>query len=353
MKNITNILLASAVLIIACKPNYQSELAAMSTESVKPVRVVELDVKDEPIPLTASGIISSKSQSVLSFKVGGIVDQILVDEGQSVEKGQLLASVDLEEIEAQVNKAQEAYSKAVRDLERFKRLYADSAATYEMVQNMETAFEVAQSDLQIATFNRRFAEIKAPVSGKILRRFVEEVELVEPGNPVFNIGENGEDAYVLRIGVADRDVVRINLEDQATYSLAAYPGQVFSAKVTEIAEAANPMTGTFEIELTLNPTQVQIKNGFVAKLELFPSGIEPYYEIPMAALVEADELNVKIFVLDENNTAKETEVVPIEIRSSSLIVPTNELPTASRIITEGSAYVRSGDQVTISTNSLD
>lgn len=353
MKNITNLLLASAVLIIACKPNYQSELAAVATESSKPVRVVELDVKDEPIPLTASGIISSKSQRVLSFKVGGIIDQILVDEGQSVEKGQLLASVDLEEIEAQVNKAQEAYAKAVRDFERFKRLYADSAATYEMVQNMETAFEVAQSDLQIATFNRRFAEIKAPVSGKVLRRFVEEGELVEPGNPVFNIGENGENAYVLRIGVSDRDVVHINLGDEATYTLAAYPGKSFSAKVTEIAEASNPMTGTFEVELTLDPTSYIIKNGFVAKLELYPSGYDPYYEIPMAALVEADELNVKIFVLDENNTATETEIVPIDIRSSSLIVPTDELPSASRIITEGSAYVRSGDQVTISTSSLD
>lgn len=352
MKNINNIVLALAVLIIACKPNYQSELAAVATESVKPVRIVELDIKDEPIPLTASGIISSKSQSILSFKVGGIVDQIFVDEGQTVEKGLLLASVDLEEIEAQVNKAKEAYAKAVRDLDRFKRLYADSATTLEMVQNMKTAFEVAQSDLQIATFNRRFAEIKAPASGKVLRRFVEEGELVEPGNPVFNIGENGEDAYVLRIGVADRDIIHINLDDKATFTLAAYPSQTFSAKVTEIAEASNPMTGTFEVELTLDPTPYTIKNGFVAKLELFPSGFEPYYEIPMAALIEADELNVKIFVLDENNTATETEIVPIDIRSSSLIVPTDELPSAARIITEGSAYVRSGDQVTISNSSL-
>lgn len=353
MKTNTVTVLLLATLVVACKPNYQSELSAVEPNTVKPVRVIELDIKDEPIPLTASGIISSKAQSTLSFKVGGIIEEILADEGEAVEKGQLLASLDVEEIDAQVNKAQEAYTKAVRDLERFKRLYADSATTFEILQNMETAFEVAQSDLQIATFNRRFAEVKAPASGKILRRFVEEGELVEPGNPIFTIGESGEDAYVIRIGVADRDVVRINLEDQANYTLAAYPGRTFSASVTEIAEAANPMTGTFEIELTLDPTSVPIKNGFVAKLDLFPSRIEPYYEIPMSALVEADELNVKIFLLDEDNTATETTVVPIEIRSSSLIVPTEELPAQSKVITQGSAYVRSGDQVTISTNSLD
>lgn len=351
----TNILtlIILSTLIVACKPDYQSELVSAESTSLKPVRVVELNEKDDPISLTSSGIITSKSQSALSFKVGGIVESILAEEGQTVEKGQLLASLDVEEIDAQVKKAEEAYAKASRDLERFKRLYADSAATYEMLQNMETAFEVAQSDLRIATFNRRFAEIKAPTSGKILRRFVEEGELVEPGNPIFTLGESGEEAYVLRIGVADRDVLRINLGDEATYTLAAYPGKTFTARVTEIAEAANPITGTFEIELTLNPSPLPIKNGFVAKLDLLPSGVEPYYEIPMSALVEADERTVKIFLLGENNIAEETMVVPIEIQSNSLIISTRELPAQSKVITQGSAYIRSGDQVTITTNSLN
>ena len=309
-----------------------------------------MDVKDEPIPLEASGIISSKSKRILSFKVGGIIDQLFVDEGQKVDKGQLLASVNLAEIEAQVNKAKQAYLKAERDLERFNLLFADSATTIEMVQNMKTSFQLAQSDLEIAQFNRRFAEIKSPVAGIVLRRFVEEGELIEPGNPVFNIGENNTTAYILRIGVADRDVVRIKLNDAATFTMAAYPGKTFNARVSEIAEAANPLTGTFEIELTLEPTEVQIKNGFVAKLTLFPSEIAPYYEIPIAAIVEANKLNVSIFVLSENNTATITELVPIEVRSSSLIVPTDALPSATRIITEGSSYVRSGEQVTISTN---
>jgi len=76
-----------------------------------------------------SGVLSSKRISKLSFKTGGIINQILVKEGVSVKKGQLLASLDMTEILAQVQQARLGFEKADRDLKRVKNLYADTVIT--------------------------------------------------------------------------------------------------------------------------------------------------------------------------------------------------------------------------------
>ncbi len=87
----------------------------------------------------------------LSFKIGGIIKNIFVDEGQRVYKAQKLTELDLSEIKAQVNQAQSAFEKAKRDLERMKRLYADNVVTLEQLQNAETGFEIVKSNLKIVT----------------------------------------------------------------------------------------------------------------------------------------------------------------------------------------------------------
>ncbi len=83
---------------------------------------VIIAIKTEPVteavrsePIYVSGTVASSDEAKLSFKIGGIVQRILVEEGQSVRKGQLLASLDQTEISAQVNQAQYATEKAERD----------------------------------------------------------------------------------------------------------------------------------------------------------------------------------------------------------------------------------------------
>lgn len=311
------------------------------------VEAVTLTPKKEPIPITASGIIALKKQAILSFKVGGIVDRLLVEEGQPVKQGQVLAQLNLREIDAQVRIATEATQKAERDFDRVNNLYADSAATLEQLQNAETALRIATSDLEIATFNRSFSEVTAPTNGIIQKRFVETGELIEPGNPIFQFGGITDEGFVIRIGVADRDVVRLNQNDVADFTLAAYPDELFRAKVTEIAEAADPRTGTFEVELTLDTTNRIIKSGFIAKVRLYPSAVPPYYEIPMSALVEGDKKNAIIYTVGPDQTVSQTTVPAFEIRSSSFYVHADHLEDSTRVITRGVARLRNGSTVEV------
>ena len=164
-----------------------SMLAACSGADAKPepttaapVPITLGDVIRESVsrPITATGAFGPKDEVLLSFKTGGIVDRVLVDEGDAVSRGQQLAVLDLREIDAFVTKANIAVDKATRDVTRLRALQRDSVATLAQLQDAESALAAAEADRQTARFNREYAVITAPASGRILRRRVQPGALV-------------------------------------------------------------------------------------------------------------------------------------------------------------------------------
>ena len=134
------ILLIATVFILSCASN--SDEAELKTSI--PVRIAEVKRIDTSIPVTSAGILSAKGEYKLSFKTGGLIDKILVDKGSKVKKGNLLAKLDLSEIQAQRNQALSGFEKAKRDYDRIKNLYQDSVVTREQLQNVETALAMPQ-----------------------------------------------------------------------------------------------------------------------------------------------------------------------------------------------------------------
>lgn len=333
--------------VLSCKPGYQEELAAVNTERTTKVRLQKLSVTNEPIPVVASGVLASKSRAFLSFKTGGIVEKLMVEEGQSFKKGQVLARLELTEINARVNQAEENVTKLTRDRDRVKRLYADTVATLEQLQDITTGLEVAQSELEIALYNRQYASVVAREDGKVLRRMTERGELINPGTPVFQIAyKNGRSSHIVKIGVADRDVVKMQTGDSAVARFDAYPGRSLRAVVSEIAEAADPRTGVFEIELTISDSPYRLRDGFVAKLEVYPSLQEAYYKVPMSALVEGDAEEATIYV-PENKTVKKMTVHPTYITDEFFVISEEEAKNLETVVVQGTAYARPGVEVEV------
>ena len=344
---ITAVAISHVIFGVSCNKDHNNQYESSTQGQARPVIVQELKETLEPIPIEASGILGSKAEVTLSFKIGGIVESIKVEEGQSVRKGQLLATLNMAEINAQVTQARKAVEKAERDLLRAKNLHRDSVITLEQLQDLTTLFEVAKADLEIATFNQQYSRIVALENGKVLKRFVEVGELVNPGSPIFTLGNTAKDAFVIRIGVSDRDIVRLQYADSAQVRFDAYPNRSLKANVSEIAQSADPLTGAFEVELTLSPSSLLLKNGFVGKVDIFPTHQVSYYRISMNALVEGERETAQVFLLDSRtNTAKKVQVRPEHIGDGFFTVLASDLQGA-QVITDGAAYLSNGDKVQI------
>src|SRR3989441_8049961 len=191
------------------------------------VRVAPVSVDRLAPPVTATGTLGPKEEVTLSFKVGGVVSRIFVDEGRAVRAGDTLAELDLSEIDAAVVRARSAAEKAERDLTRARRLYADSVATLEQAQNAQTGRDVAHAELETTLFNRRYAVIVAPASGLILRRSAEPGELVQAGKAILTLGSHAR-GVVVRAGLADREVVRTRRGDRAVVGFDPFPDRTLA-----------------------------------------------------------------------------------------------------------------------------
>jgi RND family efflux transporter MFP subunit len=315
-----------------------SETNQTNTKKPIPVRITPVVERLLSIPIHTSGVLAPAAEAKLSFKIGGVVESVAVDEGASVQKSELLAGLKLDEIQAQVNQARSAFEKAERDLRRARRLLADSVATVEQVQNAETALTVARSNLEIAEFNLSHSEIVAPTAGKILRRFVEPNELVAPGVPVFLFGSTTAD-WIVRVGVTDRDIVRIALGDTARVAFDAHPGEVFGGRVSEIAETADPLNGTYEVELVVQQDHRRLVSGFVAAVDIYPGKKERYFVVPIEALVEANGAEGIVYApADDGKQVLRVPIIIAHVFEDQIAVATG-LERASNVITSGTLYL--------------
>jgi RND family efflux transporter MFP subunit len=261
-----------------------------------------------------------------------------VDVGDSVRAGQILASLDLREIDAGLTKARSGAAKARRDLARARRLYADSVVALAQLQDSETADEVAQADLEAAAVNRRYAVIVAPATGVVLRRTAEPGENISAGAPVVVVGSRGAGhGQVLEIGLSDRDVVAVRNRDPATARFDAMPGREFSGRVSRIGAAADPVTGTYQIEIALDDDE--LATGLVGRVEIRPARGAPVTLIPIEAMLEADGRTALVYVLSADGTRAERRPVTVAFIAGDRVAIAGGLEGVSRVLTDGAAYL--------------
>jgi RND family efflux transporter MFP subunit len=338
------LLAATAAIVVACGGGEPPPAAPAG----KPVRVAEVVQAPVQTGLRAVGTLAPADEIRLSFKTGGVIASISVEQGEAIRSGQELAALAQEEIAAAVSQARALAEKAERDLERGRALYADEVATREQLEDLETARDIALASLRTAEFNARFSRIEAPADGVVLRKLAERDELVSPGQPVLVVGDTSG-GWVVSAALSDRDVVRVLEGDVAEVTLDAYPGRTFSAKVVEMASAADPMTGTYEVKLSINAGDLRLVQGLVAKVEMVGASGSSVPVVPVHALLEADGSEAVVYVVARREADEVARRVAVRVGRlvGDRVEIVSGLEGGERLVTEGAPYLRDGDTVRI------
>lgn len=304
-----------------------------------PVQIAAIQQKTIALPIHASGILTSSAEQRLAFKVGGVIRKIYVDEGAVVRPGQLLAVLDKTEIDAQVAQAQQALTKAERDLGRVEGLYRDSSATLELLQNATTARDVAKETARIAQFNQQYAEIRATRGGKIIKKLMNEGEITGPGTPVFVLFETGVNDWVVKINVSDRDWARLSLGMSAKVVMDAYPDAPFTGKVSDLAPAADPASGLYPVEIKVAPQGKRFAPGLFAQVDITPSQSRPYTLVPVEAIVEGDGKSAFVFALQADGESVKKTPVQVAFLEGNQAVIASGLEGVTEVVTSGAPYL--------------
>lgn len=251
------------------------------------------------------------------------------------------------EISSQVDQAYLAYEKAERDLRRIKNLFKDTVATLEQLQDATSAFEIALENKKIAEFNKQYSKITAPSDGRIISRLAEEHELISPGMPVIIFSEGGREEWVVKAGLSDRDIVKIKIGDKSEAVFDAYPEKVFKANVSKISEMADPLSGTFTVEVKVDAQNERLINGLVAKIIIHPLDKQSVSMVPTEAITQADGDNAFVYVVEKSDTTAKKLPVKIGYVENDFVAIVEGLDGSCDVITEGASYVKEGSKVTI------
>lgn len=344
MQRLTNFLLIafSAITLYSCTA--RTEPVKREKSAAIPVKVLPVKQYNAFEKIPVSGQFTTDDEVMMSFKTTGIISKIFVKEGDAIKKGQLLATLNLTEIEAGVQQAQLAYDKAGRDLQRVTNLYNDSVATLEQVQNAKTARDLAAQSLNTARFNRQYSEIRAEANGFVLRKLANEGQLISSGNAVLQTNGAASGKWILRAGITDKQWNAVKMGDPAEILIASHSGQAFSGRVTRKSESVDPSNGLFSIDITLNGNQSgkigagMFGNGTISSGSQHAAEKTGTWTVPYEALLDGDGSSGYVFVTNDNHTAEKMKVVISGIEKDQVIV-SQGLENAKSLIISGSAYL--------------
>lgn len=304
-----------------------------------PVKLQAVTTASDGKPLQYSGLIASNSEARLSFKIGGIVSRIFVKEGDHVVAGQLLATLDLTEINAQVQQASQNLEKAQRDETRANNLYRDTVASLEQVQNAHTQTTVATEGLRIAHFNQQYAQIRAASSGTILQKLMNEGEYASAGTAVLIFNGTAQNDWVVRFGVSDKDWAVLHKGDRAFITIDAYPEERFTGQITKLAEGADANGGTYAVEVTVSSAGRKLAPGLFCTLQLQPVGKRSLALIPVSALAEGDGNTGFVYTVNADKHTVKRIPVRIAYLQGDHIAIASGLDSVQQVIADGVGYL--------------
>ncbi len=356
--------LAISLAVAACAPTKEAAPPA----AVPPIAVRTAPVIREPRaqPITGTGVLSSKAEMKASFKLGGILSRINVDEGDEVKRGQILAVLRATEVEVAVEQAGQGVAKAERDLARARSLFEGSAATREQLDDATTAASIARSQMRAARFNQDNSVIRAPANGRVLRRLAEPNELVGPGQPVLVLSGDSS-GWVMRVSLADRDVVRITEDTPAEVEMSAWPGAGLPGHVAEIASAASVL-GTYEIEIAVSepkattaprppetramPENMTLRSGMIGKVRISPPTTKIVSMVPASALRDGEGKSATVWQAMPDGTVV-AHRVKVAFFVDNLAAISEGLDNVDAVVTDGAAYLTERSKVAVVTTPGD
>ncbi|WDF55862.1 efflux RND transporter periplasmic adaptor subunit [Mucilaginibacter sp. KACC 22063] len=332
------ITIAALTLMVSCKAKHEEE-NPIGEPDIIPVKIARVSTLGVPDQITATGLVSTEDEAKYAFKIGGVINRILVQEGQFFKQGQLLATLNSTEISAGLAQSSLGVEKAQRDYNRALNLYKDSVYTLEQLQNTKTALDVAQKAREATAFNERYSKIYASSDGFVSKKIANEGEVIAGGMPVLLTNSTEQrNSYSLKVGVTDREWAIIKAGQTAKVTLDGYAGQIFDATVFRKSQAADRELGSFQIELKLQLNGVKPAVGMFGKAEIATHQDESVMVIPYASLVEADGNKGFVFTTIGTNRVKRIPVTILKFDNENVYLK-DKLEGIDQIVVSNSAYL--------------
>ena len=341
MKSINQIALAlTAVMLSAC--NAENNKGQAADEAVR-VEVTQVKTATSDRTSRYSGTVEEESGTLLSFAVGGTVSRVLVDEGDRVGKGQLIATLDTEQLTHNHASAQAALAQAEDAYRRMEELHGKGSLPEIKWVEAQTALQRARASEQMARKQLADCRLYAPFSGVISKKFAEKGQNVGAGTQIAKLVAVGR--MKVKISVPESEIAQISIGQKADVTIEAIGGASMQATVTEKGVAADPLSRSYDVKLSLPKADRKLLPGMVADVALRGGNTSMACILP-AHIVQIDERNNEFVWLAVGGKAVK-RIVTVGGFTADGVTVTGGLADGDMVITAGAQKVSEGMRVEI------
>ncbi|UCC71549.1 MAG: efflux RND transporter periplasmic adaptor subunit [Gemmatimonadota bacterium] len=308
------------------------------------VAVVPAELRDLARTVTVTGPIEPIRTVSVNAQMAGTLLRVLVEEGDRVEAGQLMAELDARETSAQLERARAVLANAEAAFQRAQQLNANGLSTQAELDAARSTFEIARADVELWNTRLAFSRIAAPASGVVTAKQVEQGSAVSTNQALFEIADDS--LLVVRVRVSELDVVHLQPGTPATLLLDAYPAASIEGRIRRIFPSADAVSRLVPVEVALGsrPPGVEVRPGFLARVEFALDRREDVLSVPASAIGVADG-GTFVYVVDADTLIRR----PVETGLTAVgwMEITRGLEPGEPVVTSGHVNLRPGAVVRV------
>ncbi len=319
-------------MLIACNPRKSQD----SLPGTQPITVTTIKVKTEKVvtELRYSGTVEAYQSIPLNFQTTGTVQKVLVDAGDIVHTGQLLASLDPTDANSLYEITLSQYQQARDAYDRLKSVYDKGSLPEIKWVEMESKLEQAQSSLNLAKNNLGKCQLYAPVNGMVGQRNI------EPGMSSISIAQAPLELVDIRqvyvkISVPENEVAKIIKGMKATFTVSALNDKEFKGELVNISPVADRISRTYEGKILVPNPEFSLKPGMVCDVKMETSMERELILVPYQCVSKDNENNAFVFLVDPEGKRARKQVVQTGQYHDSRLEVISGLVTGQTIVVEG------------------
>lgn len=333
-------MLAFALLLCACQQADEAERAADENPSE------ETQEEDEtpPVPVqtrlpergdvyavySGTAAVEAYAEADVIARVAGEVREILVEEGDEVVEGQVLARLDGDRLRLELNESAARLRRLQRDYERNVNLREQGLISEGDFDRIKYDLEALEAEHNLASLELDYTQIRAPIGGVVSERYIKLGNTLSVDDRTFRV--TSLDPLVAYLFVPEREFQNIRAGQPVALEIDALGGPPRIASVTRVSPIVDPVTGTFKITIEIYDDERRIKPGMFARIGVVHDTHANALQVPRSALVE-DLGEISVFVV-ENGTAVR-RIVETGYSNSGMVEIVSGLDDADEVITVG------------------
>jgi membrane fusion protein (multidrug efflux system) len=278
------VLVVATLLLSACGEGSGSgedadeEKISIPVETISPIR------GDIDAMYSGTAPIEAFADALVIAKVGGEVLEILVEEGDDVVTGQVLARLDGDRLRLEAQQAEATLRKLERDYQRNVDLKDKALISTGDFEKIQFEMEALKAAYDLAQLEYSYTAIGAPIDGVVLQRFVKIGNTIDVNAQTFQV--TSLEPLVSYLHIPEREFRRIDPSQTASIAIDALQGASFEATVARVSPVVDPGTGTFKITIEVSDPTRRLKPGMFGRINIVYDQHLNVLQIPRSAIIE-------------------------------------------------------------------